>query len=228
MNAVEKYFEEKFGVLSDNEGQALNPGNFGDAKLFAKELGNLIYRLHKLDTKGAPVPSFENAFAGSDLEFFEAEYEDLLATYKRLLPVEFVNEKYIKATKSPWKKDAVLIHGDLVPANILMSDGKIKGIKAADKAVAGDPAIDLIIAWDLFDKKARKIFFNAADADKDTIERARILALRHAAKNYFSKDLDETIMARDALTEIMKDYEFSGGVDGYDGGDSEQPDILAQ
>lgn len=49
--------------------------------------------------------------------------------------------------------------GELLTQNLKVTDGKLVNVKISDKAVIGDPAFDLAIAWTIFDEKARKIFF---------------------------------------------------------------------
>ncbi|MFC4653180.1 phosphotransferase [Lactococcus nasutitermitis] len=211
---VEQFIAERF---KNQAGEPANPGNIGDPKKLARDLGNFIFSLHKLDTTDAPKPSFENAFAGSDLPLFEAEFTELIKKYEKIVPVDLLDDKFLHATKRPWNKEPLWIHGNLTAKNLRVENGKLVGIAESEKAVIADPACDLAIAWTLFDTKARKIFFAAAEADKSTIERAQIWALINALKAYDSDDIDELIQSRDALTEILKEYDYSNGTDFYDG-----------
>ncbi|XOW22392.1 hypothetical protein QK911_07870 [Lactococcus lactis] len=102
----------------------------------------------------------------------------------------------------------------MLTQNLKVIDGKLVK-QNFDKAVIGDPAFDLAIAWTIFDEKARKIFFAATEADEATINRARMFALRQALRNYQSQDIDELIQSRDASTEILKDLNYSLGQDFY-------------
>ncbi|GBG97294.1 phosphotransferase [Lactococcus termiticola] len=195
------------------EGTALNPGNMGDSKKFARELGMLLYHLKRLDQAGAPGPSFENAFAGSELSFFEAEFADLLANFKELVPSDLLVIEFDKVVNRATEAKTDWLHGDFWPENILVKDGKIQQVRGFDKAVVGNPSADLAIAWSLFDVKERKVFFSAAEASQQSIDEARLYALRHALKNYHSEDIDQLIMSRDSLTEVLKDYGFTGDED---------------
>jgi len=192
------------------EGQPLNPGNMGDSKKFARELGMLLYHLKRLDKTGAAGPSFENSFAGSELSFFEAEFADLLANNDKLVPSDRLVVEFDKVVKRAAEPKASWLHGDFWPENILVKEGKIQAIKGFEKAVVGNPAADLALAWSLFDAKERKLFFSAAEASPQEIDEARLYALRHALKNYQSDDIDQLIMSRDSLTEVLKDYGFTG------------------
>ena len=75
---VKKFIADRF---DGKKGFSVNPDNIGDSREFAQELGSFLYQLHHLPTKEAGVPNFGNAFAGSDLIFFEAEMIELLKPY---------------------------------------------------------------------------------------------------------------------------------------------------
>ncbi|RZI49336.1 phosphotransferase [Lactococcus kimchii] len=209
---IKNFINEKF---TNPVGQAVNPGNIGETHEFARQLGNFFYQLHRLQTTDAPKPSLDNAFAGSDLIVFEAEILELLAQYKQLVPADLLEEKFEKAAKTKWEKAPVWVLGNLAARQLLVSDGKLQAVEGTQNAVIGDPACDLALAWILFDEKARKIFFAAAEADASTIDRARFFALRTALKNYQSADIDELIQSRDASTEILKDFNYTVAQDMY-------------
>jgi aminoglycoside phosphotransferase (APT) family kinase protein len=46
-----------------------------------------------------------------------------------------------------WDGPPVWLHGDLHPANILVSDGKVSGVIDFGDLTSGDPATDLAVAW---------------------------------------------------------------------------------
>ncbi|QDK70123.1 phosphotransferase [Lactococcus protaetiae] len=213
---VDKFIADRFGITDGNSGQPVNPGNIGDTREFARELGYFLYQLHRLPAgEENSAPSFENNFAGSDLSFFESEFSMLLKQYQKIVPADLLQEKFERAANKPWGKDLVWVLGDFVPQNLRVTNGKLVDVVSADRAVIGDPACDLAVAWAIFDEKARKIFFSAAEADAATIERARIFALCWALKNYQSEDIDALIQSRDATTEILKDFNYSEQQDLY-------------
>jgi aminoglycoside phosphotransferase (APT) family kinase protein len=71
----------------------------------------------------------------------------------------------------------VWVHGDLHPANVVVSDGTLAGIVDFGDMFAGDPAWDLAAAWVLLPAGTASRFFDKyAHADEATIRRARGLA----------------------------------------------------
>lgn len=79
-----------------------------------------------------------------------------------------------------WDGPAMMLHGDLHPANILLAaDGSLAGVIDFGDVGAGDPAVDLAVGWLMFDAGARRQFIGAfgPSIDGDTWTRARGWAL---------------------------------------------------
>ena len=76
-----------------------------------------------------------------------------------------------------WEGPPVWVHGDLHPANVVVSDGTLSGIVDFGDMFAGDPAWDLAAAWVLLPAGTASRFFDMyAQADEAAIRRARGLA----------------------------------------------------
>ena len=82
----------------------------------------------------------------------------------------------------PWAGPPLWLHGDLHPANVLVSEGRVTAVIDFGDLCAGDPATDLSIAWMMFPAAVRPLFRTTARAgapppDDDTWARARAWAL---------------------------------------------------
>lgn len=76
-----------------------------------------------------------------------------------------------------WDGPPVWLHGDLHPANVVVSHGTLSGVIDFGDMCAGDPAVDLAAAWVLLPAGAATRFFDAyGDVDEATVRRARGLA----------------------------------------------------
>ena len=64
----------------------------------------------------------------------------------------------------PWQGPPIWLHGDLHPANILVSDGRVSGVIDFGDITAGDPAGDLSVAWMLLPAEQHSAFRDAYDA----------------------------------------------------------------
>jgi len=76
--------------------------------------------------------------------------------------------------------ERVFVHGDLIPGNLLTTDGRLSAVIDWGGAGYGDPAQDLAPAWSVFDGRARDAFVEAMGADDETWLRARAFELEHA------------------------------------------------
>ncbi|MCM3884581.1 phosphotransferase [Frankia sp. R82] len=76
-----------------------------------------------------------------------------------------------------WEGPRVWVHGDLHPANVVVTGGTLAGIVDFGAVCAGDPAWDLAAAWLLLPAGgAARLFNSYAQADPAAVRRARGLA----------------------------------------------------
>ncbi|MGW4565852.1 aminoglycoside phosphotransferase family protein [Streptomyces sp. NPDC004561] len=68
-------------------------------------------------------------------------------------------------------------HGDLSPGNVLVDGGRLSAVIDFGCAGVGDPAVDLIVAWNLLPATARGTFRDAVGADDAQWARGRGWAL---------------------------------------------------
>jgi aminoglycoside phosphotransferase (APT) family kinase protein len=72
------------------------------------------------------------------------------------------------------------VHGDLIPGNIIVADGRLSALIDWGSAAYADPAQDLSPAWSILDRDARNVFRHAVGADDASWLRARAFELEHA------------------------------------------------
>ena len=68
-------------------------------------------------------------------------------------------------------------HGDLAAENLLMRDGSLAAVLDFGGLSVGDPAVDLVAAWEVLDPPAREIFRGKLGVDDPTWLRGRAWAL---------------------------------------------------
>ncbi|WYB39478.1 phosphotransferase [Streptomyces sp. GD-15H] len=71
----------------------------------------------------------------------------------------------------------VWAHGDLSPGNVLVDGGRLAAVIDFNCAGVGDPAVDLIVAWNLLPAEVRGLFREAVAADGAQWARGRSWAL---------------------------------------------------
>ena len=73
----------------------------------------------------------------------------------------------------PWDGPPVWVHGDPAPGNLLVRDGRLAAVIDFGTLAVGDPAVDLIAAWQFVAPEARAAFRAALGVDDATWARGR-------------------------------------------------------
>lgn len=76
--------------------------------------------------------------------------------------------------------EPALVHGDLIPGNLLLADAHLTGVIDRGGLGAGDPAQDLDPAWSVLDAAGAAALREALDVDEPSWLRARGFTLEHA------------------------------------------------
>ena len=114
----------------------------------------------------------------------------------------------------PWDGPAVWVHGDLSDGNLLVRAGRLSGVIDWGGLIAGDPAVELMAAWNLFDAETRAVY-RTRSASWTTrcgcAGRAWAASAAIQALPYY-RDTNPDIVARSwrAVREVLADRERSG------------------
>lgn len=128
----------------------------------ARKIAELIATLRSLDTADAP-PSGR----GSSLRRFDAPLRAALPQLDGIIDTTRALALWDEVLTTPtWTGDPVWVHGDLMPANLLVRGGHLSGVLDWGGAGVGDPAIDLQPAWNTLDASVRKVFWTALAPDE--------------------------------------------------------------
>ncbi len=179
-------------------------GHLPDPVLFTHDLVALIQALHKVDLQSGPTSS-----RGVPLEKQDAETRKALRQLEGMVDVPAVTALWGKALKiPPWSKPPVWVHGDLSPGNLLIQNGRLSAVIDFGNLGIGDPACDLLIAWNLLPAQLRQSFRMELGVDDATWERGKGWALSIAiiALPYY-KDTNPVLAnnARHVMQEIIED-----------------------
>jgi aminoglycoside phosphotransferase (APT) family kinase protein len=100
-----------------------------------------------------------------------------------------------------WDRAPVWVHGDLMDGNLLLRDGHLAGVIDWSGLMAGDPAVELMCAWSLFDEPGRAALRTALDVDDDTWRRGRAWAVSAALQALpYYRDTNPDIVTRSLRT----------------------------
>lgn len=120
---------------------------------FARDLAELIAALRAVDTKGR---QFAGGGRGGDLGAHEEWIQICLRESVGLLDVEVLARWWARHRGLPRSGADVMTHGDLIPGNVLVADGRLVGVLDTGGFAAADPALELVAAWHLLDDPRRR------------------------------------------------------------------------
>jgi aminoglycoside phosphotransferase (APT) family kinase protein len=144
----------------------------------ARRLGEFVAALHTPAPGNAPP----NAFRGHPISEMRPRVAANVERLGAAIDQRAVLGRFDEFSRAePWSGRPQWLHGDLHTANVLVSDGAISAVIDFGDITSGDPAVDLAIAWMLFQTDARAEFRRSAGVLNDaTWDRARAWAVHFA------------------------------------------------
>lgn len=107
-----------------------------------------------------------------------------------------------------WDGEEVWVHGDLLPGNLLVVDGRLSAVIDFGGLNVGDPACDLQPAWNVFAGDSRVRFLTELDVDDASWLRGRGWALYQAVSAlpyYWDTSPGMIRQASHALAQVLAD-----------------------
>lgn len=183
----------------------------------ALALADFIAALQRITTTGWPPPGPPTSFRGGPLATRDAETRAAIAAVA-VLDDTFDTAAAIAvwdaALQAPaWQGPPIWIHADLQPLNILVDLGRLNAVIDFGGLGLGDPACDVMAAWNLLPVAARELFRAALAVDDATWARGRGWALSFgliALPYYHITNPSLAAVARRAIDEALADHHQVG------------------
>lgn len=148
-----------------------------DSAAFARDLANLITALRGVDTRGR---TFSGGNRGGHLPDHDEWVDECLEKSRHLLDVPRLTVLWNHFRKLPRTAADVMSHGDLIPANVLVADGRLTGVLDCGGFAPADPALDIIAGWHLLVDGPREVFRSELGCDDLEWERSKAWAFEQA------------------------------------------------
>jgi aminoglycoside phosphotransferase (APT) family kinase protein len=182
-------------------------GTLRDMEQAAQDLAAFVTALRRVDTTGAQ-PRPDGARGGPLAEGDEQVRRSIAALGERIDGAAAVRswEESLDAAVSDGAE--VWVHGDLLPGNLLVVDGRLSGVIDFGGLDVGDPACDLQPAWNVFAGASRRRFRAELDVDEASWLRGRGWALRQAVSAlpyYWDTNPGMVRQASHALSQVLAD-----------------------
>ncbi|MGV4886094.1 aminoglycoside phosphotransferase family protein [Streptomyces viridosporus] len=155
--------------------EGANPvaGALDDPVSLARDLAAFVTALRGVDATDGPP-----CHRGVPLAHRDAPTREAIARLAGRVDTDAVTALWEEALGAPEHAGApVWAHGDLSPGNVLVGGGRLTAVIDFGSVGVGDPAVDLIVAWNLLPAEARGAFRAAVGADEAQWARGRGWAL---------------------------------------------------
>jgi aminoglycoside phosphotransferase (APT) family kinase protein len=149
----------------------------GDSPRLAHDLAEFIAEVRAIDTRGR---TFRGSGRGGDLRSHDAWMETCFSRSEELLDVPRLRRMWAALRALPRTEPDVMTHGDLIPGNVLLSEGRLAGILDVGGLSAADPALDLVGAWHLLEAGPRQLLRDDLGSDDLEWERGKAWAFQQA------------------------------------------------
>jgi aminoglycoside phosphotransferase (APT) family kinase protein len=177
VGAAGEGFPWSWGVYQWLGGRDATHERLDDPCAVAAELARFIRALHRIDTSAGPEARRESG-RGGRLAVRDGEVREAIAALGREIDAGAVTAAWDESLAVPeWGGAPVWVHGDLLPGNLVIAEGRLSAVIDFACLGVGDPACDLISAWSLFDEASREVFRSETGVDDDTWMRGRGWAL---------------------------------------------------
>jgi aminoglycoside phosphotransferase (APT) family kinase protein len=144
---------------------------------FAHDLAEFIASLRAVGTRGR---TFRGSGRGGDLQAHDAWMSACFERSEHLLDVPVLRRMWAAMRTLPRTAADVMTHGDLIPGNVLVRDGRLAGVLDAGGFGPADPALDLVGAWHLLEAAPRRLFRSDLGSHDLEWQRGRAWAFQQA------------------------------------------------
>jgi len=167
-----------WGIYRWLPGQEAGMERFADPDLAARDLAGFLRALQLVETADGPRGRARGSGRGAPLTGRDQDTRQAIAELRGEIDVSAVTAAWQESLAARPHDGALRwIHGDLMPSNLLVSDGRLSAVIDFSCLGVGDPACDLVPAWNLFSARSRHIFRAELDVDADAWARGRGWAL---------------------------------------------------
>lgn len=158
-------FPWSWSIVRWHDGERAVDTSLADPTREARRLGAFMSALHDVAPPDAPANPVRDTFAGNRPERFDAA----LARVSSVLDGLVVSGSQVARRRwdqlrvtEQWTGPPLWVAGDVHAANLVVADGELRAVIDFGDLCSGDPAVDLAIAWMLFDEPDRAVFRAAA------------------------------------------------------------------
>ncbi|MDX6259042.1 MAG: hypothetical protein QOH84_730 [Kribbellaceae bacterium] len=180
-------------------------GEVRDPVGLAEDLAGFVRAFRAIEVPGGPA-----AYRGGVLSLQDEETRAALAQLEGWIDTATALAAWESALAAAPARSSCWVHADLMPANLLVTEGgRLAAVIDFATAGVGDPACDLIPAWNLLPAAGRRIYREALEVDDDAWVRGRGRALSMALIQlpyYRNTNPGIAANAQHVIDEVLADF----------------------
>jgi aminoglycoside phosphotransferase (APT) family kinase protein len=181
-------------------------GTIDDLDQAAVDLAAFVNALRRVDVTGAhPRPPRSRGAPLAELD--EQVRRSIAQLGDRIAGDATVRSWEESLHAPPWDGEEVSVHGDLLPGNLLVTDGRLSAVIDFGCLNMADPACDLQPAWNVFAGESRARYRAELEVDDASWLRGRGWALSavSALPYYWDTNAGMIRQASHALAQVLGD-----------------------
>jgi len=148
-----------------------------DATTLARDLAAFVNAVHGLGTDGRVWDGYSR---GGPLQTRHASVRQALAESVGMVDTRRLTRLWERCLAASHDDRDVWLHADLMPGNLLLRQGRLAAVIDLEAVCIGDPAVDLMPAWNLLPPHGRDAYRRALGCNDAAWERGRGWALVQA------------------------------------------------
>jgi aminoglycoside phosphotransferase (APT) family kinase protein len=187
LGARSAVFERPWSVYSWIPGELATTDHIRDPLELAADVAGFLAALYAVDASDGLAFGAHSFGRGGPLSSRDEETRECIATLSDLIDSVAVLAAWDRALSAVRADDepGVWTHGDVTPANLLATDGRLSAVIDFGCSSVGDPACDMTMAWTVFSGESRAVFRSGLPVDDDTWRRGSGWALWKALITIF-------------------------------------------
>ncbi len=167
-----------WGVYRWLDGAEVTIAGLADLDRTARDLAAFVVALREIDPAGGPPAGEHNFGRGMPLALRDDATRGAIASLAGTVDTGAATAAWDAALRARvWEGAPVWVHGDIQAGNLLAVDERLSAVIDFGGLGVGDPACDLIVAWNLLSGTSREVFREAVGVDDATWARGRGWAL---------------------------------------------------
>ncbi len=203
-------YPAQWSVVAWMPGDTAQRERLNDPVAAAHALAGFIRALRAIDPTEGPAPGAHNFERGVPLAARAEFTAAMIGACEGCIDTAAVTAAWHTDLAAPvWGGAALWVHGDLAPGNLIAAQGRLAAVIDWGGLGVGDPAIDLLPAWNLFEGESRRAFRAALAVDEASWARGRGSALSQAigALGYYRETNPAIVRwAQAMICEVLADH----------------------